>query len=459
MLGSLALEAIEKQRKKLENLSYKIWENPEGPYEERKACKWSAQILEESGFDVEIGVAGIPTAVKASWGSGHPVIGFLGEYDALPDLSQKVTTEEDPIKAGEYGHGCGHNLLGVACIGAVIGMKEEMTKSNLKGTIIYYGCPAEEVLTGKAFMVRGGAFDCLDMCIAYHPGRVNSIGFTGICSISSKFHFKGIKAHASGDPYNGRSALDAVELTNVGANYLREHVKTDVRIHYATIDGGKVPNIVPDKACVWYYVRAPKPDMVKEVYSRLLDVARGAALMTGTTFIEESLGGCYNALNNEFLGKIMYDTLAEIPQEELTPEETSFAAKLNDNDKVQTQANRKEYNMPDDRAVFTGILPMQQSSGYGSSDIGDVQHIVPGVFLRTVCCNIGATGHSWQITACSGHSIGQKGMIRASKVMALFGLKVLSEPSIYIEAKKEFDSEIADEKYICMLPENATIPN
>ena len=329
MVDSIALVTIEKQRRELENLSYKIWENPEGPYKEYMASKLSADFLRENGFDVEIGVAGVPTAIKAYWGKGHPIIGFLGEYDALPGLSQKVKSEMEPIEPNGYGHGCGHNLLGVACIGAVLGMKAEMIEKNLEGTIIYYGCPAEELLTGKAFMARGKAFDGIDMSVAYHPGRVNSVGFTGISLMSSKFHFKGKTAHASGDPYNGRSALDAVELTNIGANYLREHVRTEVRIHYATIDGGKVPNVVPDKACVWYYVRAPKPDMVREVYIRLLDIAKGAALMTGTTFIEEPLGGCYNSLNNEVLSKVMYDTIVEVPQEELTKEEKDFADKLN----------------------------------------------------------------------------------------------------------------------------------
>lgn len=231
MLGQKAIQSIENYRAKIEALSDYIWENPEKPYREYEAQKHSAQLLKEAGFEVELGVGGVPTAMKATWGKGKPVIGFLGEYDALPGMSQKVSTQKEPVNPGEYGQGCGHNLLGVGHIAAVIGMKAEMEANNIPGTIVYFGCPAEELLTGKVYMARGGAFDDLDLAIAWHPMVFNEVTLGNSLGMNTvKFHFKGRTAHAGGDPHNGRSALDAVELTNVGANYLREHVTSDVRI-------------------------------------------------------------------------------------------------------------------------------------------------------------------------------------------------------------------------------------
>lgn len=452
MLSSIALDAIEKVRKELEQLSLDIWDNPEGAYKEFKACKWNADILKKYGFDVEVGTSGVPTAIKATWGYGHPVIGFLGEYDALPGLSQKIKTMEDPVISGAFGHGCGHNLLGVAHIGALIGMKEEMIKKNMVGTIIYYGCPAEEVLTGKLFMAKEGAFDCLDLCIHFHPGMMNTVGIDSISCLSTKFHFKGIAAHSSIDPHNGRSALDAVELTNVGANYLREHVRKDVSFSYIITDGGSAPNIIPAKASVWYIVRAREKECVEEVHERLIKVAKGAAMMTETTFEEEFLGSAYDALSNKVLEKVVYDAFLQVPQEEFTPEELAFAEALNNVYPDHSNDVREKYNFPQDEIIHTGLLPIQLN--LGSTDVGDVQHIVPGVSFRTACYSIGVKAHTWLATACTGHSLSRKGMIRASKIMAVFGLKLLSEPNIYNEAKKEFDDAMTDKKYVSSVPKD-----
>ena len=266
MIGEIAYKAIEDSRAKLVEVARNIWENPEGPFREFKACQWTAEVLKDAGFDVEIGVAGIPTAIKATWGSGHPVVGLLGEYDALPGMSQAHSTKKEPIEGQAYGQGCGHNLLGVGHLGGALGLKAEMEARNLPGTVVFYGCPAEEVLTGKPFMARGGAFDCLDYCIAWHPGKANQVLCGSAVGINSvKFHYKGRTAHAGGDPHNGRSALDAVELCNVGAQYLREHVTSDVRIHYIILEGGTAPNIVPDKASTWYMVRALSREAVVDV--------------------------------------------------------------------------------------------------------------------------------------------------------------------------------------------------
>ena len=459
MIGEIAYKAIEDNRAKLVEVEKNIWENPEGPYREFKACQWTADVLKDAGFDVEIGVAGIPTAIKATWGSGHPVIGLLGEYDALPGMSQTHSTHKEPIEGQAYGQGCGHNLLGVAHLGAAIGLKAEMGAKNLPGTVVFYGCPAEEVLTGKPFMARGGAFDCLDMCIAFHPGKANQVLCGSAVGINSvKFHFKGRTAHAGGDPHNGRSALDAVELCNVGAQYLREHVTSDVRIHYIILEGGTAPNIVPDKASTWYMVRALTREAVVDVYERLLKVAKGAAMMTETELEIEYLGGCYPTLNNQVFAKVLYDVMGNTPKEAFTEEEKAFAHEINSATPKQYETQRKAWNLPEGTELHEGLLPNVPFNSYGSYDVGDVQYIVPGIMFNTTCNALGSVNHSWQTTACVGSSIGEKGMIYASKVMAHFCLKVIEDPSILAAAQEEFKQVMGDKKYVCPIPAEVPVP-
>lgn len=459
MIGEIAYKTIAESRPILDDLSRKIWENPEGPYEEYKACQWTAEVLQNAGFRVEVGVAGIKTAIKATFGSGHPVIGFLGEYDSLPGMSQKLTTHQEPVVPGGWGQGCGHNLLGTAHVGAVLGLKKEMEENHLPGTIVFYGCPAEEVLTGKPFMARGGAFDCLDLCIAFHPSTVNSV-FQGIAvGVNSvKFHYKGKTAHAGGAPHLGRSALDALELTNVGVQYLREHVTDDVRIHYITLEGGTAPNIVPDKASSWYMVRALTREGIDSVYERLLNVAKGAALMTGTEVEVEFLGGCYPTMQNRHLGLVLQDCMHEIPWETFTDEDKEFARQVNEATPESAERSRRHLGLPADAQLYEGIAPLVAHNSSGSFDVGDVQYIVPGIMFGTACNALGSANHSWQTTACVGSSIGEKGMINAAKVMALFGLKVLTDPSIYEQAKAEFDAEMNGRTYQCPIPAEVPVP-
>ena len=459
MNGTIAYQAIEKNRAMLEGIAKKMWEKPEGPYREFNACEWISTALKEAGFAVEIGAGGVPTAIKATWGSGHPVIGILGELDALPGMSQKLVTHKEAAVPGDYGQGCGHNLLGVGALGGALGLKAEMEERKLPGTVVYYGCPAEEVLTGKSFMARGHAFDGLDLCVDFHPGTTNAVRTGKNTALNSAiFHFKGRTAHAGGDPHNGRSALDAVELMNVGANYLREHVTSDVRIHYIILEGGTAPNIVPDVASSKYFVRALTRDAVVDVYDRLVKVAKGAAMMTETELEIEFLGGCYNRLCNMELSKVLYDCLAEAPKEAFTEEEKAFAHALNQTmPELYEQLRTKAY-APEGTDLHEGLLPIEPVDGYGSSDVGDVQHIVPGASFSTACFAIGAPGHSWQNSACSGHSLGLRGMIYASRVLALFGLKVLENPDILKKAKEEFDKETGGKPYICPIPEELPIP-
>ena len=456
MLGKIAYEAIEKERAALDKIRLDMWNNPEGPYREFKACEWIAKYLEEKGFKVEVGAGGVPTAIKATWGSGHPVIGLLGELDALPGMSQKVCTHKEPVVEGAYGQACGHNLLGVAHVGGAIGLKAELEASGKSGTIVYYGCPAEEVLTGKGFMARGGAFDDLDMCIAFHPGAINSVRVgTSNGLNSAEFRFKGVTAHAGGDPYNGRSALDAVELMDVGANYLREHVKSDVRIHYVITNGGMAPNIVPDRASVWYYVRAPKRESVEEVYDRLVKIAKGAAMMTETELEIDFKGGCYESTMNSVLADTLQKSLKECPRDEWTKEELEFAEEINKTTgKIYDNAVKQEGF----EHLHSGVYELTRCGHFGSTDVGDVQHICPGTSFTTACYPICAPGHSWQITASSGSTIGEKGMTLAARAMALCALKVIEDPEILKKANEEFEKMMGGKKYVCPIPKDLPVP-
>ena len=458
MTGEIALKVIEEGRAKFEDLSYHLWANPEPAYREYIASETCIKALEEAGFAIEKAVGGIPTAFKATYGSGSPVIALLAEYDALPGLSQKAVSHKEPVEGQSCGHGCGHCLMAGANVAAAVGIKAEMEAKNLPGTLVFLGCPAEEQLTGKVFMARGHAFDGLDIALSYHPLFTTEVSVGNSSAMNTaKFHFKGRTAHAGGDPHNGRSALDAVELMNVGANYLREHVTSDVRIHYTITEGGTAPNIVPDKACVWYYVRALSREAVEDTYARLVKIAKGAAMMTETEVEIEFLGGCYNTLNNKVLANLVKDTMHEIPQEPWTDEEIAFAKALNEQS-PQYKAGCAAVNRPEGTQLYEGPMEIETANSYGSTDVGDVQHIVPGIMIRTATYNIGAPGHSWQITACSGMSIGEKGMNRAAQVMAVSALKVLNDTSIYEAAKAEFDQEMAGKKYVCPIPAEVPVP-
>lgn len=460
MLGKLAFEAIDAVQERLCEASRKIWEHPEGPYAEQFAAETCAGLLKEEGFEVERGYAGLPTALRASWGSGYPVIGFLGEYDALPGQSQKDVPWQEPAEVDAYGHGCGHNLIAVAAVGAVIGAKWEMEKMGFSGTLVFFGCPAEEVLTGKGYMAREGAFQELDAALAWHPGRYNRASYSILTGVNSvKYHFAGVTSHAACDPEKGRSALDAVELMNVGINYLREHVPMDVRMHYVITNGGTAPNIVPDKATVWYYDRALDRDVMKSVEARMRKVAEGAAMMTETSLEIEELGGCYPSLPNHVLADLVDECMREIPQEPWTEEEIDYARKINGTTPEVWQACVEFSGVEDEDAqLHTGVMEIDEADDYGSSDVGDVGHIVPTTFYKTACYNIAAPGHSWQVGACVGNSIGQKGMLYGARITALAALKMVANPELVRRAKAEFDRSMRGKVYECMMPDSLKPP-
>jgi len=463
-MENMALNYLNENESILNDLAYDIWTHPEVAMEEHYASQRLSDQLEQAGFSVTRSIGQMPTAFIATWGTGKPIIGILGEYDALPGLSQKVSAAQEPVKADAPGHGCGHNLLGVASMGAAIAVKEAMVKHDIKGAIRYYGCPAEETLSGKVYMAKTGVFDDLDAAITWHPGAMNSVWSFSLAALNSfKVNFHGRAAHAGSAPQAGRSALKAVQLMDIGVNYLREHITPQARIHCVITKGGTAPNIVPPYAQVWYYVRAPKRDQVETIFAWMLDVSKGATLMTQTTHDVEFLTGCYDMLPNKILGQLIHEKMKRVGSPVFTDKEMEFGRKL--------QANMPQ-EMSKESILFSGrtsiekgipfssnIMPLSDNVGStgGSTDVGDVSHITPTAQFSTCCQVIGAPTHSWQVVATSGSSIGFKGMITAAKVLALTALDLQTKPKHLEAAREEFNKTIEENKYISPLPEN-TVP-
>jgi aminobenzoyl-glutamate utilization protein B len=461
------MDWIDQNEDKLIELSDCIWSYAEAAMNEYRSASCQADYLEGLGFAVERGVGGMPTAFVASYGKGTPVIGILGEYDALPGLSQHVDPDQNPVKKGAPGHGCGHNLLGVAALGAAAALKNAMEAGDIEGTVRYYGCPAEETLTGKVFMVKAGLFTDVDMAITWHPGSLNSMWIGSDQAMNSaKFRFFGRTAHAAGDPWNGRSALDAVELMNVGANYLREHIVTDGRVHYVITNGGEAPNIVPDEAEAWYYVRAPKRYQVEEIYDRLVKIAEGAALMTETRLEIEFLTGCYNTLQNNVIGDVIFAKMKEVGAPAFTEEDNAFAKEIAKSFPPRQREAAIQKHTPEvaaklkDKFLCDIVIDPRgkgQVSG-GSTDVADVSWVTPTAQFTTACDALGTAGHSWQFTAASGMGIGHKGMLTAARIMALAAVEFYKDPSLVEQAKAEFAAVVAEEPYKSPLPDDAVPP-
>lgn len=460
MSGQIAVEKVTQAQSELDKLAQDIWEHPEEPFRETYACQQVAAFLKREGFSVEVGAGNVPTAIRATWGEGHPVMGLLGEYDALPALSQKVTDHKEPLVEGGYGHGCGHNLLAATTVGAAIGMKAEMEAKHIPGTIVFYGCPAEELLTGKPFMAREGCFRDLDIALAWHPGKMNVASAQGTCGCNSvKFHFKGVTAHAAYNPWDGRSALDAVSLLNSGVEFMREHINPEVRIHYVITEGGTAPNIVPDQATVWYYVRALQRDLVDDVYNRLVRAAKGAAMMTDTEVEVEFLGGCYPRRDNRVIAGVLDEAMRSIPFEELTEEENALARGLNMHAQKQWKNAVKNFGFSEDTQVYQGVAPIMDGYSYDSSDVGDVGHIVPTGFFFTATYNLGSVGHSWQATACAGSPIGRKAMHYGAKAMAMAGIRLMESEELREKAMDEFLKDTGGrDNYCCPIPADMELP-
>lgn len=439
-------EIIESKRKYFTDLADYIWENPELGYKEYKSAKALMDALEENGFELTKDLAGIPTAFKGTFGSGKPVIGFLGEFDALADLSQKsCVAEKQPVTPGAPGHGCGHNAIGTGCLAAAAAMKELMKESGLSGTIVVYGCPAEEQGCGKSFMAREGVFNELDIAIAPHPSDKNAIlGVSMLANIQAEFSFHGQAAHAAANPDQGRSALDAADLMIMGVQFLREHIIQEARIHHAYLDaGGTSPNVVQANAKLLFYIRAPKAEQVREIYARVQEVARGAAIMTGTTMDFCVKSAMVDLNNNDVLGRLAEEAWKEVG-------ETKFSEKAYEVAKMIAPAvgNPDAVDVLDQSVPCYNRIPTAMP---GSSDVGDVSYVVPTAMLMYAAESKGTPGHSWQLVAQSGTELMHDGMLHNAEVMALMGMKLLENPELVKKAWDEFNA--SGVKYECLIPD------
>ena len=464
------LDYLDQNKEKFANISDKIWDNPEVRFELKESADLLVEALSNEGFSIERNVAEMEDAFVASFGSGSPVIGFLGEYDALSNLSQVADSlEKKPMVEGACGHGCGHNALGTGSLAAALAIKQHIVENEIKGTIKFFGCPAEESGSGKAFMARAGVFKGVDSMITWHPWTENRIwGTSSLANFQIYFNFKGISAHAAAAPHFGRSALDAAELMNVGVNYLREHIIDEARVHYAYLDaGGKSPNVVQPTSSLLYFIRAPKSQQVKEIYDRIVKIAQGAALMTETELEIKWDSACSEYIVNDQLGKVMFENMKLVGEIEYTEEEKEYAQRYVDtldtatkSSFVKTMRNyfkelpSKEVEELTEASLIQRLVPysMSDKAMPGSTDVGDASFNAPTVQLTAACYPAGTAPHSWQWVASGKSTILHKGLIYAAKVMALTALDLLESPDAISKAKEEFNQRLGGEEYQNYIP-------
>ncbi|RXZ00628.1 M20 family metallopeptidase [Fictibacillus sp. S7] len=461
---------IEENRDAYINLSDTLWDFAETRFEEYQSYNLLAGALEKEGFSVERGVGGIETAFIATYGQGKPVIALLGEYDALPGLSQHArTASPDPVVPNGNGHGCGHNLLGTAPLAAAITLKKQMEAEGVKGTIKYFGCPGEEGGSGKTFMIREGLFKDADCALTWHPGSYSGIfSFSSLANYQISFTFKGRASHAANSPHLGRSALDAVELMNVGVNYLREHIIPEARVHYAiTNTGGLSPNVVQPEAEVLYLIRGPQMSDVKSIYNRVLNIAKGAALMTETEVDVRFDKACSNYLPNTSLGSIMHKQLEIYGIPDYDQNEMKFAEEIHQQitaDDIQNTIQEINKLTPNSRLktvnnTFLGtVLPFEETTElmFGSTDVGDVSWTVPTAQFFGSCFVFGTPLHTWQLVSQGATSLAHKGMLQAAKVLAGTAWEILQDPEIVKQAKDELAGQTDGQAYECPIPEGIT---
>jgi aminobenzoyl-glutamate utilization protein B len=422
--------SIDARRADYVAIANQIWSLAEVGYQEHQSSRLLQSELTKAGFKVDAGVAGIPTAFVASYGSGKPVIAILAEFDALPGLSQTAEPVRKPIPDRAAGHACGHHLFGTASVAAGIAVKDWLARTGGRGTIRVYGTPAEEGGGGKIYMVRAGLFNDVDVALDWHPGSVNDAGpGSSLANISGKFRFRGVSAHAAASPWSGRSALDAVVAMDHMVNMMREHVPDGTRIHYVITNGGSAPNVVPDFAEVYYYARHADAKVVKEVWERFEKAAQGAALGTGTTVEVEVVNGVYALLPNETLAKTIDANLRRVGGVSYTTDERTFAERI-----ATTLTGGRV-----DIAEAERVRPFAKSDAGGSTDVGDVSWVVPNSGLSTATWVPGTPAHSWQAVAAGGMSIGHKGMINAAKTLAMSVQDLMTQPALVTAARAEFD--------------------
>ena len=467
MFKETALSWIDENTKRIIEVSDKAWNLAEVGLLEFETSKLFADEIEKYGFEVERGIAGMPTAFVATWGTSGPIIGVMGELDALAGVSQKAVPYKDPVVEGGPGHGCGHNIHGTSGLAGAIAIKTAMEENNLGGTVKFFGCPAEETLVGKVWLVRDGYFDDVDACLSHHPRSANTAGTGSSNAMNSvKFHFYGRTAHSAGDPENGISALDAVELMSNGVNFMREHIIEKARVHYVTEVGGGQPNVVPAYARTWFYVRAPERDQVKYIYNWVLQIAKGADQMARTTHEVEFLTGCYNLLPNKGLADLIVGNMRNVGAPVYTDEEMDFMKQL---DKSISPESKKEglrkserpgWEKMQDEFIDNRILDDFRAGKVmgGSTDVSDVSWVTPTNEFSTSCCILGTPGHSWQFTAQSGMSIGHKSLIFASKVIASTGLDLITKPNVLKTIKDEWQNRLAGRTYQPPIPADLAPP-
>lgn len=435
---SPALTSIDRRAAHYAAVADQIWSFAEVGYQEVKSSQLLQSELRAAGFTVEAGVGGMPTAFVATFGSGKPVIGILGEFDALPGLSQHATATRQVILDGGPGHGCGHHLFGTASTAAAIAVKEWLAQSGRSGTVRFYGTPAEEGGGGKIYMIRAGLFTDVDAVVAWHPGDLNqATKATTLANITAKFRFRGQSSHAAAAPEQGRSSLDGVEAMNAMVNLMREHVPQETRIHYIITNGGKAPNVVPDFAETYYYARHSDMRVLDGIWERIVNASKGAALGTGTEVSMELVNAVYNVLPNDHLADVAENALRRVGGYRLTPEETRFAETI--------------------RQSLTGTLPPLESTdrimpaevgvSSGSTDVGDVSWVVPTVQITAATWVPGTPAHSWQAVAAGGMSIGHKGMLVAAKAMTLTMIDLMTTPTHLTEARAEFVERLGGFSY------------
>ena len=466
-----AIRIIDEKQALLDDVNDSIWEYAETAFQEFKSMDKLCEALEQEGFKVEKGVGDIPTAFTGTYGHGKPVIGLLGEFDALSGLSQVGgCPEKKALVPGAAGHGCGHNCLGTASLAAAIAVKNYLENNpQVSGTVVYFGCPGEEGGSGKAFMAREGVFKDLDAAITWHPASTNNVtSGSSLANYQVKYRFYGTAAHAAGDPHLGRSALDAVELMNVGVQFLREHMIDEARVHYAILDaGGYSPNVVQPYAEVLYLIRSPKNSQVEELYQRVNKIAQGAALMTETRMEMEFIKGCSNTIPNNVLEAQLYKNFKEIGVPKYTPEEHEFARQIiahyeagpnaMDGAAGTTKAWGKElaeYQAEHGVSLNDFLLSLQSydKASAGSTDVGDVSWNCPTAQIHVVTTAAKTPGHSWQFTSCNRTSIAHKGVNCAGKVMGATVIDLIESPEIIKKANEEFLERLEGETYKCPIP-------
>ena len=439
------LTSVEKHKNELIKISDEIWELAETAFEETKSAEILASYAEKNGFNVERGVAGMPTAFVATYGSGSPVISVLGEFDALPGISQKATPTKSPLKEGAAGHGCGHNLFGAGSLGAAIAIKELIQAGKIKGTVKFLGTPSEEKFFGKIWMVNAGLWDDVDVNISWHPSAETKADVqSSLALVDFKVEFFGQAAHASADPWNGRSASDALELYASGINYYREHVRPSVRMHYHIQDGGQVVNVVPDYARIWVRVRDTKRSGMMPVYERVQEMAKGAAILANVEYKISLISGIYEVLVNREGGEIMQKNLELLGPIEYTDDEIAFGKK------IQEITKKEQVGMD---SAINPLLDTRENPGGGSTDVGDVSWNVANINLGVTTAPKDTPWHSWAVVACGGMSIGHKGMLYSSKAMSMTMLDLFENPALVDKVKAEYKERKGDEVYKAIIPE------